>query len=129
MIKNTGALVCSIIGAIFAVIGGIVWASCADVIGSIGNAVSGDSTGPTIYMIVFLVLGIGGGAIALIGGIRGYGGNSMATFLCALGTLMQVGNLIAQYIAMQSFSFMLSLSTLLAVVFLLVATILCAKNR
>ncbi len=127
--KNTGALVFSIIGAIFAILGGILWATCADAIGSIGGAAGGDTTTPTIYMIVFLVLGIGGGVIALLGGIRGYGEKSKATFLCVLGTLMQIGNLIAQCVSVSGFSFLMSLSTILAIVLLIVATILCAKNR
>ena len=116
--KNTGALVFSIIGAIFAILGGILWATCADAIGSIGGAAGGDTTTPTIYMIVFLVLGI-----------RGYGEKSKATFLCVLGTLMQIGNLIAQCVSVSGFSFLMSLSTILAIVLLIVATILCAKNR
>lgn len=129
MKKNTGALVCSIIGAVFGILGGILWATCADAVGSINGAVGGDNTTQTIYMVVFLVLGIGGGVIALLGGIRGYGGKSKATVLCVLGTLMQVGNLIAQCISVEGFSFLLSLSTLVAIVLLVVASILCAKNR
>ena len=129
MKKNTGALVCSIIGAVFAVLGGILWASCADAAGAIGSAAGGDRTMSTVYMVVYLVLGIGGGVLALLGGIRAYGGKTKATFLCALGGLMQVGNLIAQCVSVGGFSFLLSLSTLVAIVLLLVATILCAKNR
>ena len=83
----------------------------------------------TVYMIVFLVLGIGGGVISLLGGIRGYGRQSKATFLSVLGLLMQIGNLIAQCISVGGFSFLLSLSTLVAIVLLLIATVLCAKNR
>lgn len=129
MKKNTGALVCSIIGAIFAILGGILWASCADAVGAIGSAAGGDSTLPTVYMVVFLILGIGGGAIALLGGIRAYGGKSKATFLCVLGFLTQIGNLIAQCVCVSGFSFLLSLSTLLAIVLLLIASILSAKNK
>lgn len=128
MKKNTGALVVSIIAAIFAIIGGILWSTCADAAGSLGSAAGADTTNATVYLIVFLVLGIGGGVVGLLGGIRAHAGKSKGVLLCVLGLLTQIGNLIAECVSVGGFSFFLSMSTILAVVFFLVAAILAAKN-
>ncbi len=129
MKKNTGALVVSIIGAVLAILGGILWSTCADAIGSVGSAAGADTTDATIYLIVFLVLGIGGGVIGLLGGIWAYSGKSKAVLLCVLGLLTQVGNLIAECVSVSGFSFLLSMSTLMAIVLFLVAVILAARKK
>lgn len=128
MNKNTGSLVCAIIGAVFGLIGGILWAACADAVGSVGAAAGADTSSSTVYLVVFLILGIGGAVVSLIGGIRAYGRNSGAVALSVLGLLMQVGNLVAQCISVEGFSFVLSLCTIVSIVMLLVATILAGRR-
>lgn len=129
MKKNIGALVCAIIGAVLGLVGGILWATCADALGSINSGLGGDSTNQTIYLVVFIVLGIGGAVLSLIGGIQAYSYKKSGLILSVFGLLMQVGCLIAQCVAVEGFAFLLSACTVVSIILLLVATILSGKKH
>ncbi len=121
MKKNTAALVLSILGAIFAVIGGILWAACADTCAEVVQS----STG---YTVGFLALGIGGAVISLIGGIQAFGFKRAGLALSVVGLLMQVGNLVLECVFLGGFSFVLSLWTILALIMLVIATVFAARK-
>ncbi len=74
MKKNTAAFVCGLIGAIFGLLGGILCSACTGLLAAIeegANAVSGASGNTTLpYLIVFIVLGIGGSACRRYSGAR-----------------------------------------------------------
>lgn len=122
MEKNTAALVFAIIGSIFGIIGAIMWAACADTCADI----VGSSTG---YTIGFIVLGLGGAVISLIGGIQAFHFKKAGVPLSVIGLLMQIGNLILQCVFAGGFSFVLSLWTIVAIVLLLVETILAGRKQ
>ncbi len=122
MKKNTAALVFSILGAIFGVIGAIMWAACAD---TCANVVGSS----TLYTMGFIVLGVGGGVLSLIGGIQAFGFKASGFALSIIGFLMQVGNLVLECVFAEGFSFILSLWTLLAIVMLLLATIFAKRKQ
>ena len=126
--KNTGAFVCGLIGAIFGLIGGILWTACADFLNSAASAVGADTGNTTIYLVCFIVLGIGGAVLALIGSIQAFHFKKGGLALTLLGLLFQVGLVVADCIGVGGFSFLLNLPTLVAVILLLVATILAAKK-
>lgn len=121
MKKNTAAFVLALIGAIFGLIGGIVWAALAD----FTNAVGGTAT---VYLVCFIVLGIGGAIIALIGGILAFGYKKGGFGATLFGFLMQVGMLVAACVAVKGFSFLMNLCTLVAIILLLIAVILAHKQ-
>lgn len=122
MKKNTASLVLAIIGAICGLIGGIMWATCADACANIVGS-------STLYTVLFLVFGIGGAVISLIGGIKAFTYQKGRFGLSLFGWLLQVANLIVQCVFAEGFSFVLSLWTLLAIILLLVATILSRKSE
>lgn len=121
MKHNTAALVLAILGTICGVIGGLMWATCADacagVVGTSGGYVAG-----------FCILGIGGAALSLIGGIQAFGYKKSELGLSVIGFLMQVANFILQCVFLGGFSFTLSVWTILAIVLLLLETIMSAKK-
>lgn len=121
MKKNTAAFVLALIGSIFGLIGGILWTACADTCaGIIAEA------GP--YVFGFVILGMGGAVIALVGGIRAYGFHkgSFATIL--IGLVFQVAQLILACVFLGGFSFMLNLWTLLSILLLLIAAIYARRQ-
>ena len=109
------------IGAIFGLIGGILWTACADAV----NTIAGNST---LYLILFIVLGIGGAVLALVGGIQALHFKKGGLALTLVGLLFQIGLIIAACVYVGGFSFLLTLPTLVAVILLLVGTILAAKK-
>lgn len=121
MKKNTASLVLAIIGAICGIIGAIMWTACADACANI----VGSSTG---YTVGFIVLGLGGAVLSLIGGIQAYKLKKSGFVLSVIGFLFQVGNLVLQCVFAEGFSFVLSLWTILAIVLLLIETILSKKH-
>ncbi len=121
MKKNTASLVLAIIGAIFGIIGAVMWTACADACANIVGS-------STAYTIGFIVLGLGGSVISLIGGIQAYGFKKSGFALSLVGFLMQVGHLVLQCVFAGGFSFILSLWTILAIVLLLIETILSKKQ-
>ena len=120
--RNTAAFVLALLGAIFGLIGGIHWSACADAIGSIESAVSGGSS-TTVYLVFFIILGIGGAVLALVGGIRAFGYKKGGFVLVLLGLLFQIGMLITACVAVEGFSFLLNLCTIVAIILLLIATV------
>lgn len=126
--KNTAAFVCAIIGAIFGLIGGILWTACADAINGVESAVSGSGGSATVYMVCFIILGIGGAVIALIGGIRAWGYKKGAFALTLVGLLFQVGTLIAACVAVEGFSFVMNLCTIVSIILLVVAVVFARRK-
>lgn len=128
MKKNTAALVFSILGAIFGLIGGILWAACAQTCADFSTAVGGSGGTPIGYMIGFIGLGIGGALFMLIGGIQAYGYKKAGAALSVLGLLLQVGCLVLQCVSVKGFSFTLSLCTIVAVLMALMQAIFAARK-
>ncbi|MCM1289356.1 MAG: hypothetical protein NC132_01710 [Corallococcus sp.] len=126
--KNTGAFVCGLLGAIFGLIGGILWTACADVLNSAVTAAGGNGGSMTIYLVCFIVLGIGGAVLALIGSIQSFHFKKGGFALTLLGFLFQVGHLVANCVGVGGFSFLLNICTLVSIILLLVATILARKK-
>lgn len=121
MKKNTASLVLAIFGAIFGIIGGLMWTACADTCADIVG-------GGTGYTIGFLVLGIGGAVLSLIGGIQAYGNKSGKMGLSVTGLLCQIANIVLQCVFLGGFSFILSLWSILAAILLLLATVFAARK-
>lgn len=120
--KNTAAFVLALIGSIFGLIGGILWTTCADAV----NSVSGGQG--TVYLVCFIILGIGGAVLSLVGGIRAYGFKKGAFALTFLGLLFQIGMLIAACVAVEGFEFLLNLCTLVAILLLVIATVYARRK-
>lgn len=121
MKKNTAALVLAILGAISGLIGGILWTACAD-------TCSGLVAEAGLYIIGFVVLGIGGAVIALIGGIQAFGFKKSGFVLTLIGLIFQIGQLIFACVFLGGFSFILNLWTILSIILLLVAVILAHRK-
>lgn len=121
MKKNTAALVLAIIGAICGIIGAIMWTACADACANIVGS-------STIYTVGFIVLGLGGAVLSLIGGIQAYGFKKGGFGFSLVGFLFQVGNLILQCVFAEGFSFVLSLWTIIAILLLLIETIMSKRK-
>lgn len=119
--KNTASLVLAIIGSVFGIIGAVMWSACADACADIVGSSSGYTAG-------FIILGLGGAIVSLIGGIQAFGFKRGRFLLSVIGLLMQIGNLILQCVFAEGFSFALSLCTILSIILLLVATIFAKKN-
>ena len=124
MKKNVAALVLAIIGAVFGLIGGILWSACAEAV----SEVSGDSTS-IIYLVCFIVLGIGGAVLALVGGIQAFNYKKGAFALTLVGLLFQVGCLVAACVAVSGFSFLLNLCTIVSIILLIVAVIFAHRKQ
>lgn len=123
MKKNIASLVLAIIGAIFGLIGGILWAACADTAADLL-----DDGGSTIYLACYIVFGIGGAVLSLVGGIQSYNRKKGGLVCSVLGLLFQVAVLIASCVHVGGFSFLLELCTIVAIILLLVQVIMAARK-
>ncbi|MDE5896869.1 MAG: hypothetical protein K2H43_03540 [Clostridia bacterium] len=123
MKKNTVALVLAIIGAVFGVLGGIMWAACAEACADVSG---GASIG---YMVGFILLGIGGAVVSLIGGIQAFSYKKAGLPLSIVGLVCQVVNLVLECVFVEGFSFVLSMWTIFSVILLAVATVFAAKKQ
>ena len=119
--KNTAAFVLALIGAIFGAIGGIMWTTCADTCADIVA-----EAGP--YIAGFVILGIGGAILGLIGGIQAYGGKKGGFLLTLLGGIFQVGQLILACVFLGEFNFGLNVCTLVAIILFVIALIFIRKK-
>ena len=131
MKKNVAALVLGIIGAIFAFLGGILWAACSSAVGTVADAVgdSGEKVNQTIYMAVYIILGIGGGVLSLIGSIQAFNlKRKPGLILSILGFVFQIGVLIASCIQVGGFYFALAVLPLIAIILLLIEVIMAARK-
>lgn len=81
--KSTAGAVLGIIGAVFAIIGGLSLALCADL-------VSGITGGIVNYTWAAYVLGIGGGVIGLIGAILDFSKPKVGGILQFLAVIMVI---------------------------------------
>lgn len=122
MKKNVVAFVLALVGAIFGLIGGILWTACADTCATIvGEA------GP--YIAGFVILGMGGAVLALVGGIQAFGYRKGGFVLTLSGLILQVGQLILACVFTEGFIFVLNLWTMLSIVLLVVAVIFAHKKK
>lgn len=115
--KNIAAFVCALLGAICGLVGGIIWAACADTCADIVGSSAG-------YIAGFVILGIGGAVLGLIGGIQALGFKKGRVVLSVLGLALEVGQLILACVFAEGFSFILNLWTLLSIVLLFVTVLL-----
>lgn len=121
--KNTAAFVLALLGAIFGLIGGILWAACADAINSVA-----DDGSTTVYLVFFIILGIGGAVVSLVGGIQAFGFKKGAFVLTLIGLLLQVGMLICACVAVGGFSFLLNLCTIVSIILLIIAVVFARRK-
>lgn len=128
MKKNTAALVFGILGAIFGLIGGILWAACAQTCAGVSMAVGGSGGTPIGYLIGFIGLGIGGALFLLIGGIQAFGYKKAGAALTILGFFLQVGCLALQCVSVGGFSFTLSLCTIVSVLMAFLQIVFAARK-
>lgn len=128
MKKNTAPFVCGLIGAIFGLIGGILWSACTSVIAE-AQAALGAGSSVVVYVVCFVIFGIGGGVIALVGSIMAFGWKKSGFPLLLVGLLFQVATIIAACVAVHGFSFVLNICSIVAVILLLVATILAIVKK
>lgn len=133
MKKNTAAFVCGLIGAIFGLLGGILCSACTGLLAAVedvANEISGASGNTTLpYLIAFIVLGIGGSVIALIGAIQAFGYKKAGFPLCLVGLLLQVGTLVTGFVGYGVAELYVGLGTLVAVVLLIVATVFSRRKE
>lgn len=122
--KNVAAFVLALIGSIFGFIGGILWAACA---GTVAEVI-GDG-GAIGYTIGFVVLGVGGAIIGLVGGIQALGFKKGRLVLTAAGLVAEIGHIILSCVAVEGFSFLLNITSIVSVILLLVAVILVAVRK
>lgn len=125
--KNTAAFVLALIGSIFGLIGGILWTACADALNSVESAVAGTGS-TTVYLVFFIILGIGGAVLSLVGGIQAFGFKKGRLALIVAGLLFQVGMLITACVAVGGFSFLLNLCTIVAIILLVIAVIFARRK-
>ena len=115
--KNVAAFVLALIGSIFGIIGGLLWAACAEACADI----VGSSTG---YVAAFVILGIGGAIVALVGGIQAFGFKKGRLVLTIVGLAMQIGHIIVSCVFAEGFSFILNFWTILAVILIGISLIM-----
>lgn len=129
--KNTIALVFGILGAVLAFLGGLLWASCADMI-NCSDALP-EMDGVWLYTMFFVVLGIGGSVISLIGGIQAYNYGRGRFVLSFIGLLFQLGCLAVQIVLLMSIegkvSFFSLSFTIVALILLFAETIFSAAKN
>lgn len=128
MKKNTAPFVCGLIGAIFGLIGGILWSACASVATNVEQAVTGGASS-AVYLACFIIFGIGGSVITLVGAIMAFGWKKSGFPLLLVGTLFQLATIIAACVAVHGFSFVLNICTIVALILLVVATILAIVKK
>lgn len=132
MKKNTAAFVCGLIGAIFGLLGGILCSACTGLLAAVEeavNTVSGASGNTTLpYLIVFIIMGIGGSVVALVGAIQALGYKKAGFPLCLVGLLLQVGTLVAGFVGYGVAELYVGLGTVVAVILLIVATVKSKKT-
>lgn len=132
--KNVAALILGIIGAICGFVGAVLWASCADFVynceGSIAEGLGNPAGGGTvIYTVLFVVLGIGGAVLSLIGSIQAFNYARGRLILSLLGFFFGAGCLAVECVMIGTFAFLTSGFTIIAVVLLLVETILSGLKK
>ena len=129
--KNTVALVFGIIGAICAFLGGLFWASCVDLINC--SEAASETDGMWLYSVFFVVLGIGGAVIALIGSIQAYNYGRGRFVLSFIGLLFEAGCLAVQIVLLMTLGekghFLLMSLTIVALILLLAETIFSAGKN
>ena len=76
----------------------------------------------------YIILGIGGAVLALVGGIRAFGYKKGGFVLVLLGLLFQIGMLITACVAVEGFSFLLNLCTIVAIILLVIATVFAHRK-
>lgn len=132
MQKNTAAFACGLIGAILGLLGGILCSACTGLLAAAeeaANAISGASGNTTLpYLIVFIILGIGGSVVALVGAIQAFGYKKAGFPLCLVGLLLQLGTLIAGFVGYGVAELYVGLGSIASVVLLIVATVLSRRQ-
>lgn len=131
MKKNTAPFVCGLLGAIFGLIGGILWSACSATLADAQASLNaGSSMVP--YVACFVIFGIGGGVISFVGSIMAFGWKKAGFPLLLVGTLFQVATIVAAFVLLRGASglgFALSIFSIIAVILLVVATILAIVKK
>ncbi len=121
MKKNIAPLVCGIIGTFFGLIGGFFWVSCADFWGTM-NEVAEVGRAETIWMVLFIVFGLGGPVIGLIGSILAFGFKRAGGVLLLFAMLFCIGHIVVTMLYTEGmFTFVGEMFTIFALILFLVA--------
>lgn len=128
MKKNTAALVFGILGGIFGLIGAIMWAACAKTCADVSGGLGGGTSIPLGYMLGFIGLGGGGAVMGLIGGIQAYGFKGTGLGLSVFALLLEIGDLVLEYVFLGAFSITLFLATIVSILMFFLATCFAARK-
>ena len=117
--KNIAPLICGIIGTVFGLVGGFLWVACSDC-AYYGLPLD------TIWLLLFILFGLGGPVLGLIGSILAFGYKRAGGALLLIALLFCIGHIAATVAFMAElglgFSFWLEIFTIFALILYLVAT-------
>ena len=131
--RNVGALVCAIIGAVFGILGGILWLACASAFTDASNALDGAISTP-IEPYLVAVFGLVGSILTIVGGAQafGYKKRMVAIVLSFLGFIFQLVSLVVVFVWLRgSFTagILAGIWTIFALILSLVAACLSLKKN
>lgn len=119
--RNVPALVLGIVGASFAAFGAVVWL----ILAAFAEA------GAEVYLAVFLLFGLGGAAVSVVGCVQAFRYGAGRLLLSLIGLWCEIGCLFAQIwmCVREGPPLILSGCTVIAVVLLLVESVFSAAKK
>ena len=96
--KNIAPLICGIIGTVFGLVGGFLWVACADCIHGLDAALSGDTGGNMVWTVLFILFGLVGPVLGLIGAILAFGYKRAGGALLLVALLFCIGHIVVTVI-------------------------------
>ena len=123
--KNIAPLICGIIGTVFGLVGGFLWVACADCIHGLDAALSGDTGGNMVWTVLFILFGLVGPVLGLIGAILAFGYKRAGGALLLVALLFCIGHIVVTVIYTGAgffTNFVMEACTIFALILYLVAT-------
>lgn len=123
--KNIAPLICGIIGTVFGLVGGFLWVACADCIHGLDAALSGDTGGNMVWTVLFILFGLVGPVLGLIGAILAFGYKRAGGALLLVALLFCIGHIVVTVIYTGAgffTNFVMETCTIFALILYLVAT-------
>ena len=123
--KNIAPLICGIIGTVFGLVGGFLWVACADCLHGLDAALSGDTGGNTVWTVLFILFGLVGPVLGLIGAILAFGYKRAGGALLLVALLFCIGHIVVTVIYTGAgffANFVMEMCTIFALILYLVAT-------
>lgn len=123
--KNIAPLICGIIGTVFGLVGGFLWVACADCIHGLDAALSGDTGGNMVWTVLFILFGLVGPVLGLIGAILAFGYKCAGGALLLVALLFCIGHIVVTVIYTGAgffTNFVMETCTIFALILYLVAT-------